>query len=158
MENLDKEIKTRGDEEESVAETALSTNLEKIDIVPNPYAGVDYPFSPGSIDPKTSFTEFNKSFKIYCCEDTQLFDIIKNNAFEKYGGIEKTSHPLPIKYTFKILGKSGIRRGDTFNIVGIPKKYRDYGFFQITEIEQSLEDNKWYTNVTGQYFQQIKVL
>lgn len=157
LQKLDEEIKLRGNEEATVAETALSTNLEKIDIVPNPYAGVDYPFDASSLDPsKSNFDKFNKSFKIYCCEDQQLFDIIKNNAFEKYGGIEKTSHPLPIKYTFKILGKSGIRRGDTFNIIGIPKKYRDYGFFQVTEIEQSIENNNWYTTITGQYFQQIK--
>jgi hypothetical protein len=109
-----------------------------------------------ALKPAAGFTEFNKNFKIYCCDDTQLFDIMKNNAFEAYSGVEKTSHPLPIKYTFKILGKSGLRRGDTFNVIGIPKKYRDFGFFQITQIEQTLEGNSWYTTVIGQYFQQLK--
>lgn len=135
-------------------ETALGTNLTKIDIVPNPIIN---DIDTNALKPAAGFTQFNNNYKIYCLEDTQIFDIMKNNAFEQYGGIEKTSHPLPIKYSFKILGKSGLRRGDTFNVVGIPKKYRDYGFFQITEITQTLEGNTWYTDVVGQYFQQIKV-
>lgn len=136
-----------------VAETALSTNLNKIDVIPNPITNIIVPMA---LKPAAGFTEFNKNFKIYCCDDTQLFDIMKNNAFEAYSGVEKTSHPLPIKYTFKILGKSGLRRGDTFNVIGIPKKYRDYGFFQITQVEQTIESNNWYTTVVGQYFQQLK--
>ena len=79
---------------------------------------------------------------------------MSNNAFEKYIGADKTSQPLPIEYTFTILGKSGLRRGDVFNIWGIPKKYRDNGFFQITQIEQNVSGNVWKTTVTGKYRQQ----
>jgi hypothetical protein len=150
---LRKELTKVSAEAKSIAETALSTNLNKIDVIPNPETNIIVPMT---LKPAAGFTEFNKNFKIYCCDDTQLFDVLKNNAFESYSGTEKTSHPLPIKYTFKILGKSGLRRGDTFNIIGIPKKYRDFGFFQITQMEQTVEGNSWYTTVTGQYFQQIK--
>lgn len=132
-------------------ETALSTNLEKIDVVPNPERFV---INPPTLNPAGGFVEFNKNFKIYCCEDTQLFDVLKNNAFEAYPGKEKTSHLLPIKYRFKILGRSGIQRGDTFNILGIPKKYRQNGFFQVVQVEHTLENNLWYTDVIGQYRQQ----
>ena len=151
---LKKELDTVKSAETVAAETALGTNLSKIDVVPNP---VINKIDANTLKPAAGFTEFNKNFKIYCLEDTQIFDIMRNNAFEQYSGLEKTSHPLPIKYSFKILGKSGLRRGDTFNVIGIPKKYRDYGFFQITEITQTLEGNTWYTDVEGQYFQQIKV-
>jgi hypothetical protein len=151
--DLKKELAKVSAEAKSIAETALSTNLNKIDVIPNPDTNIIVPMT---LKPTAGFTEFNKNFKIYCCDDTQLFDVLKNNAFESYSGTEKTSHPLPIKYTFKILGKSGLRRGDTFNIIGIPKKYRDFGFFQITQMEQTVEGNSWYTTVTGQYFQQIK--
>jgi|LauGreDrversion4_2_1035121.scaffolds.fasta_scaffold08887_3 hypothetical protein len=151
--DLRKELTKVSAETKTTAETALSTNLNKIDVIPNPITNIIVPMT---LKPDAGFAAFNKNFKIYCCDDTQLFDIMKNNAFEAYNGIEKTSHPLPIKYTFKILGKSGLRRGDTFNIIGIPKKYRDFGFFQITQIEQTVEGNSWYTTVTGQYFQQIK--
>jgi hypothetical protein len=135
-------------------ETALSTNLEKIDVVPNPAINI---IDASTLKPDAGFVEFNKNYRIYCCEDTQLFDVLKNNAFESYPGAKRTSHLLPIKYKFKILGKSGIRRGDTFNIIGIPKKYRDYGFFQIVEVDHILENNSWYTEVTGQYRQNYKL-
>lgn len=136
--------------EKEIANTNLNANLAKIDIVPNPSVSI---IRAGALDPVSGFVEFNKNFKIYCCDDVQLFDILKNNAYEKYTDADKTSQPLPIKYTFTILGKSGLRRGDIFNVWGIPKKYRDYGFFQIVEMEQSLQGNSWTTTITGQYRQ-----
>jgi hypothetical protein len=67
--------------------------------------------------------------------------------------VGKTSILLPIKYTFKILWKSGIRRGDIFNVIGIPERYEQNGFFQVVNIEQNLDGNLWTTTVTGQYRQ-----
>jgi len=134
--------------------TTISANLSKIDVIPNPEK---FNISPDALDIATrGISYFNDNFKIYCCDDTQLFDILKNNAFEDYGlkEIRATSHPLPIKYSFKILGRSGIRRGDVFNVVGIPKKYRDFGFFQVVEIEHNFSGNMWTTSVTGQFRQQ----
>jgi hypothetical protein len=134
--------------------TTITANLSKIDVVPNPEK---FNIVPDTLEISTNgISAFNDNFKIYCCDDTQLFDIIKNNAFEDYGlkEIKATSHPLPIKYSFKILGKSGLRRGDVFNVYGIPKKYRDFGFFQIVEIEHNLSGNTWTTSVTGQFRQQ----
>jgi hypothetical protein len=136
--------------------TTITANLSKIDVVPNPEK---FNIIPNSLEISVSgISAFNDNFKIYCCDDTQLFDIIKNNAFEDYGlkQLKATSHPLPIKYSFKILGKSGLRRGDVFNVWGIPKKYRDFGFFQIVEIEQTLSGNTWTTSVTGQFRQQTQ--
>ena len=63
------------------------------------------------------------------------------------------SHPLPIKYSFTILGTSGIRRGDMFNIVGIPEKYRKQGLFQVNAVTHSIEGMKWTTEVEGLYRQ-----
>ena len=51
------------------------------------------------------------------------------------------------------MGTSGIRRVDTFNIYGIPDKYRTHGLFQVTQIEQNLEGMYWTTNITGEYRQ-----
>ena len=89
-------------------------------------------------------------------DDEPLFDRLKNDAFKnKNGGTTEKglSHPLPIKYTFKVLGTSGFRRGDTFNIIGIPTKYAKYGLFQITELEHNVSGMAWTTSVTGQYRQ-----
>jgi hypothetical protein len=151
-------------EDIEVAEKAVATsttntinaNLAKIDVIPNPERDT---IVPETLDITVSGDyAFRDNFRIYCCDDTQLFDVLKNNAFEEYNKTEKdyTSHPLPIKYSFKILGKSGLRRGDVFNVWGIPKKYREYGFFQITEITQTLTENMWTTSVVGQFRQQTQ--
>ena len=58
---------------------------------------------------------------------------------------------MPIKYSFKTVGISGLRRGDMFNIIGIPNKYKNNGLFQITEVEQTISDMKWETSITGEY-------
>jgi hypothetical protein len=131
---------------------AVENNLKKIDVLPNPW---NTSVNSSALQATADFTTFDNNFKIYCCDDTQLFDILKNNAFETYPS-DKTSPPLPIKYTFKILGKSGLRRGDVFNVIGIPRKYAKHGFFQIVNIEQNIVGNLWTTTVTGQYRQTIK--
>lgn len=152
--DLLKVIDEKNKEAAAVAKTNLNANLAKISIVPNPEAGT---VNGATLDitsgTSTAKDLFRQNFRIYCCDDTQLFDILKNNAYEKNKNPNKTSILLPIKYRFKILGKSGLRRGDVFNIWGIPKKYRDNGFFQIVEIEQNLEGNMWTTSVMGQYRQ-----
>jgi hypothetical protein len=89
---------------------------------------------------------------IYSFDDTEFLDRLKREAFGNKGE-GSLSHPLPIKYSFKILGNSGIRRGDMFNILGIPAKYAAKGLFQVTQIEHSLEGNQWFTNITGDYRQ-----
>ena len=92
-------------------------------------------------------------FNIYTFDDTEYLDLLKRAAFGNKTGTGNLSHPLPIKYSFKILGNSGIRRGDTFNIRGIPSKYAKHGLFQVTQIEHSLDGNQWFTNITGDYRQ-----
>jgi hypothetical protein len=151
--DLLKVIDEKEKEAAAIAKTNLSANLAKINIVANPEKGVVNASSLDVTTGKDPESLFKENFKIYCCDDTQLFDILKNNAYEANKSSNKTSILLPIKYRFKILGKSGLRRGDVFNIWGIPKKYRDNGFFQIVEIEQTLQGNSWTTNVTGQYRQ-----
>lgn len=132
----------------------LNANLAKIEVLPNPEI---FSIDTSAFDIATrGVAAFRQNFRIYTCDDTQLFDVIKNNAYESYGLTQPkaTSHLLPIKYSFKILGRSGIKRGDIFNVYGIPKKYRDWGFFQVTEVEHSFTDNKWTTEITGQFRQQ----
>ena len=142
----EKDIK---DEEEN-KKTALSNNLAKIDVLPLPeWASLNPDKITGLKDPEA----LKKLFVIYCLNDEPFFDRMKNDAFTAKKGNGTLSHPLPIKYNFKIMGTSGIRRGDTFNIDGIPTKYAKHGLFQVTQIEQSLENMMWTTNVTGEYRQ-----
>jgi hypothetical protein len=137
---------------EDTKQSNLSANFDKITILPDtmisdiPQADLEQ-----SVFDKAKFDTY---FNIYACKDTAYFDVLKQNAFG--GGASGTgrySHPLPIKYEFTIFGTSGIRRGDTFNIIGIPRKYRDHGLFQVTQVEQTISDMKWTTKVLGEYRQ-----
>lgn len=137
---------------EETKQSNLSANFDKITILPDtmitniPDADLNQSVFSADI--------FDKYFNIYACKDTAFFDVMKQNEFG--GGASGTgrySHPLPIKYEFTIYGTSGIRRGDTFNIIGIPAKYRENGLFQVTQVEQSVSDMKWITKVLGEYRQ-----
>ena len=130
--------------------SALSNNLAKIDVLPKPEITSLPAAAIGDI---TSIDVLKENFAIYCLNDEPFFDRMKNDAFSAKRGTGTLSHPLPIKYNFKIMGTSGIRRGDTFNVFGIPEKYRKHGLFQVTQVEQSLEGMTWTTDVTGEYRQ-----
>jgi hypothetical protein len=145
------ELKTEADVDGEIASKAIGANLEKIDVVPRVIK--DKLDKIGEIQ---SPDVLKQNFMIFCMDDEPLFDRLKNDAFaNKNGGTtaKGLSHPLPIKYTFKVLGTSGFRRGDTFNIIGIPTKYQRHGLFQITEIEHNVGGMTWTTSVTGQYRQ-----
>jgi hypothetical protein len=130
--------------EEKVA--AINSNLNKIEIVPNPEAEtITTENANNSLKTDGAFTD---SYRVYCFDDKSYFDRLKNDAFQEKGGL---SHPLPIKYLFKTLGISGLRRGDTFVIKGIPDKYYKNGLFQITQIEHTLSGMMWTTSVTGEF-------
>jgi len=56
-----------------------------------------------------------------------------------------------LKYNFEIHGNSGIAHGDNFNIIGIPSVYSKTGFFQVTNVEHSIDGMNWTTSIEGQY-------
>lgn len=148
----DEEKRIEEDRDGAIAAKAIGANLEKIDVVPK----VDLDTLPNELGEISSPKVLKEKFQIFCMDDEPLFDRLKNDAFKNKNGstTEKgLSHPLPIKYTFKVLGTSGFRRGDTFNIIGIPTKYAKYGLFQITELEHNVSGMAWTTSVTGQYRQ-----
>ncbi len=145
----DKEVK---EAEEKAASAALSQNLSKIDVVPRVELAVLGDVDTASIkDPAT----FKQKFQVFTFDDVSYFDKLRINAMKakSEAGVKTLSHPLPIKYNFKILGCSGLRRGDTFNIEGIPDKYKKHGIFQITQVEHNLQGMMWETDVTGEYRQ-----
>jgi hypothetical protein len=136
------------------AATTLTANLSKLTVVP--LSSLDK-IAPGKEELNeqkelSNLTILKQNFMIYTFDDTEFLDRLKREAFGNKGE-GSLSHPLPIKYSFKILGNSGIRRGDMFNILGIPAKYAAKGLFQVTQIEHSLEGNQWFTNITGDYRQ-----
>ena len=140
--NLVTTIKTQATE---AAQAAVTANLEKIDVVPAPVAVLD------TLPLENFIAEIDKRFTSFCLDDTDYLEKIRNYYMDiKNGGL---SQPLPIKYSFTILGNSGIRRGDTFKIDGIPSKYAERGIFQVTGVEHSLSGMRWETTVESIYRQ-----
>ena len=136
------------------AATSLTANLSKLTVVPLSKLE-KITFDAETLNEQSELSNIENlkaSFMIYTFDDSEYLDRLKREGFgDREAGT--LSHPLPIKYSFKILGNSGIRRGDMFNIDGIPAKYAAKGLFQVTQIEHSLEGNQWFTNITGDYRQ-----
>ena len=79
--------------------------------------------------------------------DSAVFSSLKGG--DKSGGGGKAGALMPINFSFKIHGISGIKRGDMFNVDGIPKLYTDRGFFQVLSVKHAVEGMTWTTEVTG---------
>jgi hypothetical protein len=145
----EKEVEDAKKEEQA----KVTSNLSKLDIIVKPTMTDLGEVTDATL---TDLSIFKSYFAIYCFDDVPYFDLLKNDAFNTKKGATSTqtlSHPLPIKYNFKILGNSGIRRGDMFNVIGIPEKYATHGLFQVTEIQQTLDGPMWTTQITGEYRQ-----
>lgn len=56
---------------------------------------------------------------------------------------------VPITFTFTIHGISGIKTGDLFRILDLPKSYEN-SIFQVVEVSHDLSNNLWTTSVKGQ--------
>lgn len=133
---------------------SINLFLDKLDVFPNP-KWINFGFGTGdltNIEKLKDKTYIKDYFVAYTFDDTEYLDRLKREGTEELK--ETLSAPLPIRYSFKILGNSGIRRGDMFKISGIPAKYAKHGIFQVTEIAHNLEGNSWFTNITGQYRQE----
>jgi hypothetical protein len=130
----------------------ISAHLKKLGIFPKPRLGS----IPDISEETYTSGKWDNMFNIYTFDDPDYFEKLKNDSFQfdKFNfGKKSMSHPLPIKYSFTILGNSGIRRGDMFRISGIPERYSEHGVFQVVEVEHAISDMKWTTTVTGQYRQ-----
>jgi hypothetical protein len=56
---------------------------------------------------------------------------------------------LPVKFSFTVHGVSGIKRGDKFKVIGIPRQYEQNGFFQVTSVKHTIDAMLWKTEVEG---------
>jgi len=68
--------------------------------------------------------------------------------------VEKNQNPpgvLPIQLSFDMLGVSGIRITDVFNVAEglLPSSYKDTVSFTITAIDNKIQDNRWTTSFSA---------
>jgi hypothetical protein len=165
FQQLAREEEAKKEEEAKRRGSNLQAYLKRLDAVPKPSIDVlTLKDSFNKSESKISDTSLNnvdwvkQKFAFFCFDDSDFFDLLKNQSIRNKSdenSPKNLSTLIPIKYTFTILGNSGIQRGDVFRIKGIPKKYSERGIFQVTEIEHTLEQGKWTTQVGG-LFRQIQ--
>jgi hypothetical protein len=64
------------------------------------------------------------------------------------GSLKANNVLVPITFNFTIHGISGIKTGDLFRILDLPKQYTN-SVFQVVEVSHDLGNNLWTTNVKG---------
>lgn len=86
-------------------------------------------------------------------DNDSLFSLLKRvNDTENDRNTSTPSPLMPIEFSFSVHGISGIKRGDKFKVVGLPKIYEN-GFFQVTSVKQIIEGTTWRTEVAGGFRQ-----
>jgi hypothetical protein len=84
-------------------------------------------------------------------DDLNLFEALKTGSDYIQETGTGVSIQLPINLTLKMHGVSGIKRGDKIKIDALPKQYKKGGFFQVTGITQTLNEDYWTTEVKGTF-------
>jgi len=133
------------DELEEAKIKNLQLFLDKIGLMPRPHLDDKYPFE----------ADLKKSVFTVAYNDQAVFEFFKNQNDKKAvqtepGGVGPI---MPIKFTFTIHGLSGIKRGDKFKVLGLPKNYESTGFFQVTSVKHTITDMLWKTDIEGSFRQ-----
>jgi len=110
-----------------------------------------------SFYPKVEFTEATTTDGLDLYEtcylgafnDSSIFSAFKDKKFKATAGTGQTAPLMNINFSFKVHGISGIKRGDKFNVNGIPDTYRTRGFFQVLSVKHVIDGMLWTTEVTG---------
>jgi hypothetical protein len=124
----------------------LQLMLDKTTLMPKPQYDDKYSFGAGDLKDDVITVSFN---------DQAVFEFFKNqNDGSTEGKVAAEVGPImPIKFTFTIHGISGIKRGDKFKVLGLPKNYEQTGFFQVTAVKHTITDMLWKTDIEGSFRQ-----
>lgn len=80
-------------------------------------------------------------------KDVETFSKLKK---KELGDVVGAGPLMPIEFTFKIHGISGIKRGDMFKVNGLPSMYERPGsFFQVLAVKHVIDGMVWTTEITG---------
>lgn len=144
-----KDVKVQDDATEEVEdeEEEREKNLEQFFLKTGIYPQVKLSSAQlqlnGDLDKQAYFISY---------DDKELFNDYKGGADTDSG--DNVSILFPIKFTFTVHGVSGIKRGDTFVVNGLPDNYgKAKGFFQVLSIKHTVEGMMWKITVEGGFRQ-----
>lgn len=147
FERKDVEVEDNATEEVEDEEAEREKNLEEFFLKTGIYPQVKLYAAllqlNGNLDEQCYFISY---------DDKELFNDYKGGADSDSG--DNVSILLPIKFTFTVHGISGIKRGDTFVVNGLPEAYSSQnGFFQVLSIKHTVEGMMWKITVEGGFRQ-----
>ena len=135
-----KQFKAYLDKNEAV-EKNFQMYMNKIGIYPKVALTKDSTFSGIDLNELTLAPAYN---------DQLVFQALKAGYDSiNAADLNTVSALLPVKFTFTIHGVSGIKRGDKFKVIGIPRQYEENGFFQVTSVKHTIDGMLWKTEVEG---------
>jgi hypothetical protein len=146
-------VLTQMDEKDPVEPLPTSTKAEEADV--KKQEALDVLLGKLFLYPFVTFKEASE------VKDKDLYDICYVGAYkdvETFAKIKKkelgeiigAGALMPIQFSFKIHGISGIKRGDMFRINGLPSMYEAKGsFFQTLSVKHTIEGMQWTTEITG---------
>ena len=134
------------DELEEAKIKNLQLMLDKTGLMPKPQFDDKHEFGAGDLKDDVITVSFN---------DQAVFESFKNQNDGSSEGLAaaEVGPIMPIKFTFTMHGISGIKRGDKFKVLGLPKNYESSGFFQVTAVKQTITDMLWKTDIEGSFRQ-----
>jgi hypothetical protein len=123
----------------------LQLFLDKVGIMPRPDKDDKFPFK----------NDLLQGTFIVAYNDQAVFEFFKTQNDRSPDGLAaaEVGPIMPIKFSFAIHGISGIKRGDKFKVIGLPKNYETTGFFQVTSVKHTITDMLWKTEVEGSFRQ-----
>ncbi len=133
------------DEKEEAKRKNLQMFLDKVGFMPKPDKDDKYDFA----------ADLKLGTFIVAYNDQAVFEFFKtqNDASSEGKAAAEVGPIMPIKFTFTIHGVSGIKRGDKFKVLGLPKNYETTGFFQVTSVKHTITDMMWKTDIEGSFRQ-----
>ena len=134
------------DELEEAKIKNLQLMLDKTGLMPKPQFDDKHEFGAGDLKDDVITVSFN---------DQAVFESFKNQNDGSSEGLAaaEVGPIMPIKFTFTMHGISGIKRGDKFKVLGLPKNYEQTGFFQVTAVKHTITDMLWKTDIEGSFRQ-----
>ena len=134
------------DELEEAKVKNLQLMLDKTGLMPKPQFDDKHSFGAGDLKDDVITVSYN---------DQAVFEFFKNQNDGSADGkaAAEVGPIMPIKFTFTMHGISGIKRGDKFKVLGLPKNYEQTGFFQVTAVKHTITDMLWKTDIEGSFRQ-----
>jgi len=109
-------------------------------------------------DKKVQIYSFKRLTMINEFKRTMLFKINKSTAEDDKSNYTAVLPVVPLQISLTLQGIGGIKIGDLFYLRYLPKKYRDYCYFMVVNVEHEISPTGWTTKLDSRMIVDIPKL